>query len=172
MNNEEKNKTQEFITEIETDPKKADDLYDTIRKKVTSFKQERFQGKYGEVIEYLLILPDFIALLVRLARDTRIDTAQKVMIGGIILYVVSPIDILPDFIPVLGMIDDLLLVVYGINTILNEIDPEIVKEHWSGEKDLLETLKNTIAIAEKFLSRNVISKISGFFKTLRGKRGI
>ncbi|MDP8322194.1 MAG: DUF1232 domain-containing protein, partial [Candidatus Stygibacter australis] len=72
-------------------------------------------------------------------------------------------------IPVLGLVDDLLLVVYGLNAILNEIDPEIVREHWSGEDDLLLTLKNSIFVAERFLSRNVVKKISTFFNKLTRK---
>ncbi len=171
MNEENNDQSQELIAELQKDRHKADDIYDNIRRKVNSFKKERFQGKYGELIDYLLILPDFMALLVRLALDKRVETTQKIMIGGIILYVISPIDIIPDFIPVLGLVDDLLLVVYGLNTILNEIDPEIVQEHWSGDGDLLQTLQNAIAVAERFLSRNVINKVSSIFKKLTGKRG-
>jgi uncharacterized membrane protein YkvA (DUF1232 family) len=162
-------KAEEIISELAEDSEKGNDIYENLRKKVASFKQERFQGKYGELIDYLLLLPDFVALLVRLARDSRIGKSQKIMIGGIILYVISPIDIIPDFIPVIGLIDDLLLVVYGLNSILNEIDPEIVREHWSGKDDLLLTLQNTMAIAERFLSVNVINRVSGLFKKLLGK---
>lgn len=168
MDKESANQSQELLDELE-DKEKANDIYENIRKKVNSFRKERFQGKYGELIDYLLILPDFLALLIRLAKDSRVETSQKIMIGGIILYVVSPIDILPDFIPVLGLVDDLLLVVYGLNTILNEIDPVIVEEHWSGESDLLQVLQNTIGIAEKFLSRNVVKRVSGLFGKLHGK---
>jgi uncharacterized membrane protein YkvA (DUF1232 family) len=169
MSDETKNENEVIIEELIENSERGNDIYDNIRKKVNSFKSERFRGKYGEVIDYLLILPDFMALLVRLARDKRVPSAQKLMIGGIILYVISPIDILPDFIPVLGLVDDLLLVVYGLNAILNEIDTEILQEHWSGDDDLLQTIGNTIAIAERFLSRNVINKISSLFNSISGK---
>lgn len=168
MPEEMKEKTEEMLADLQDD-QKTKDIYHKIRLKVNSFKKERFQGKYGEVIEYLLLLPDFLALMVRLARDSRVETTQKLMIGGIIVYVVTPIDILPDFIPVIGFVDDLLLVVYGLNTILNEIDPEIVKEHWSGEEDLLEVLQKAISTAERFLSNNVINHIARIFNKLRKK---
>ena len=169
MTKEKNEQAQEIIVEINEDFKKSDDIYDNLRKKVNAFRNDKFQGKYGELIDYLLLLPDFVALMVRLARDKRVRSTQKLMISGIILYVISPIDILPDFIPVLGLLDDLLLVVYGLNAILNEIDPEIVREHWSGEDDLLLTLKNSIFVAERFLSRNVVKKISTFFNKLTRK---
>ena len=158
-----------IIEELENDEKKAEDLYDKIRKQVSRFSADKFRGKYGKLIDYLLLLPDFVALLIRLARDKRVPTTQKVMVGGIILYVISPIDIIPDFIPVIGLADDLLLVVYGLNTILNEIDRAIVEEHWSGEEDILQTVRNATDIAEKFLSKNVIKRISAFFTALKGK---
>jgi len=166
---EENEQAQEIIVEINEDSKKENDIYDNLRKKVNTFRKDKFQGKYGELIDYLLLLPDFVALMVRLAKDKRVQSTQKLMIGGIILYVISPIDIIPDFIPVLGLVDDLLLVVYGLNEILNKIDPEIVREHWSGEDDLLLTLKNAIFVVEGFLSRNVINKISTLFKKMTGK---
>ncbi|MDP8211380.1 MAG: DUF1232 domain-containing protein [Candidatus Stygibacter australis] len=169
MTEEKNEQAQEIIVEINEDCKKTDDIYDNLRKKVNTFRKDKFQGKYGELIDYLLLLPDFMALMVRLAKDKRVQSTQKLMIGGIILYVISPIDIIPDFIPVLGLVDDLLLVVYGLNAILNEIDPEIVREHWSGEDDLLLTLKNSIFVAERFLSRNVVKKISTFFNKLTRK---
>ncbi|MDP8220176.1 MAG: YkvA family protein [Candidatus Stygibacter frigidus] len=166
---EEKEKAQEIIVEINEDSKKANDIYDNLRKKVNSFRKDKFKGKYGEILEYLFLLPDLLALMVRLAGDKRVQSTQKLMIGGIILYVISPIDIIPDFIPVLGLVDDLLLVVYGLNALLNEIDPQIVREHWSGEDDLLLTLKNAIFVAERFLSRNVVKRISTIFNKLTGK---
>ncbi|MCF7913042.1 MAG: DUF1232 domain-containing protein [Candidatus Cloacimonetes bacterium] len=169
MAEEKQDKAQEIVTELADDRRKGDDIYDNLRKKVSSFRKEKFRGKYGELIDYLLLLPDFVALMVRLARDPRVDKTQKLMLGGIILYVISPIDIIPDFIPVIGLVDDLLLVVYGLNSILNEVDPEIVREHWSGDDDLLLTLKNSISIAEKFLSKNVITRISQLFNKLTGK---
>ena len=169
MAEEKLDEAQEIISELTEDSHKGNDIYESLRKKVSAYKHERFQGKYGELIDYLLLLPDFIALMVRLAKDSRIAKSQKLMIGGIILYVISPLDIVPDFIPVIGLVDDLLLVVYGLNSILNEIDPEIVREHWSGEDDLLLTLQNTMSIAERFLSLNVINRVSSIFKKLIGK---
>lgn len=159
-----------IVEEITNNEEKEKDIYDKLRKKVGSFAQEKIKGKYGVIVDYLLLLPDFVALLIRLAKDSRIPSTQKIMVGGIILYVISPIDIIPDFIPVLGLADDLLLVVYGLNTILNEIDVNIVREHWSGSEDLLELLRNATDIAEKFLSKNVVKKVSAFFSALKGKK--
>jgi uncharacterized membrane protein YkvA (DUF1232 family) len=159
-----------IVVELEQDKKRAEDIYDKLRSKVNGFTGAKFRGKYGKLIDYLLLLPDFLALLIRLATDKRVPSTQKIMVGGIIMYVLSPIDVIPDFIPVIGMADDLLLVVYGLNTILNEVDRRIVEEHWSGGGDLLLTLQNATSVAEKFLSKNVIKKISNFITLLKNKR--
>ncbi|MDP8321745.1 MAG: DUF1232 domain-containing protein, partial [Candidatus Stygibacter australis] len=90
MTEEKNEQAQEIIVEINEDCKKTDDIYDNLRKKVNTFRKDKFQGKYGELIDYLLLLPDFMALMVRLAKDKRVQSTQKLMIGGIILYVISP----------------------------------------------------------------------------------
>ena len=104
-------------------------------------------------------LQDFFVLLCRLAIDERVTKSQKAIVGGIIAYVIMPIDIIPDFIPIIGYVDDLVLVVYGLNLILNELDKQIIIDNWSGEEDVLELLQKITLTAEKFLEKNILNKI-------------
>ncbi|MCK4956997.1 MAG: DUF1232 domain-containing protein [Candidatus Cloacimonetes bacterium] len=134
-------------------------FYESLRKKLTSFVNKK-TGAKGEVFtNYLLALPDFFMLLCRLMVDGRVTVGQKAFIAGIIGYVIFPLDIIPDFIPIIGFADDLVLVVYGLNFILNELDHVIIQDNWSGDENLIELLGKISATAENFLDRNVLKKI-------------
>lgn len=134
-------------------------FYEKLREKIAGFAGEKVGDKGSKVLEYVLALPDFFILLCRLTVDKRVKTSQKVLLGGIIVYVMSPIDLIPDFIPVIGYVDDIVLVVFGLNLILNELDPQVLLDNWSGQQDVLELMKKTTAAAEDMLNKNVISKI-------------
>jgi len=86
--------------------------------------------------------------------------------GGVIAYVMMPIDLIPDFIPVLGFVDDLVLIVLGLNMILNELNPQIVLDNWSGEGEVLEHLKKITALAEQFLDKHLLNKIKNVLKKI------
>lgn len=134
-------------------------FYEKLRKKLTSFASDKAGDKGTTFSNYLMALPDFFMLLCRLMIDRRVTAGQKAFIAGVIGYVVFPIDIIPDFIPIIGFADDLVLVVYGLNFILNELDKQIVLDNWSGQTDLLGLLAKISATAENYLDRNVIKKI-------------
>ena len=88
------------------------------------------------------------------------------IMGGVVAYVMMPVDLIPDFIPVIGLVDDLVLVVMALNMILNEIDPKILSDNWSGEGEVLEHLKKITAVAEQFLDKHLLQKIKNVLKRL------
>jgi len=156
---EEQDKLQDKI--IDMDEKKLK-FYEDLREKAQGWTSQK-TGKTGNTLaEYLFMLPDFFILLTRLATDKRVPTKKKAMVAGIIAYMIMPFDLIPDFIPIIGHIDDLVLVVLGLNMVLNDIDDKILLDNWSGEAKLLEVLQKVSATAEKFLDKNILSKIKKF----------
>ncbi|HQQ68654.1 MAG TPA: DUF1232 domain-containing protein, partial [Candidatus Cloacimonadota bacterium] len=105
-------------------------------------------------------------LVCRLAVDKRVPAKHKLKVAGIIAYLIMPIDIIPDFIPIIGYVDDLVLVVLGLNLILNDIDHKILRDNWSGEGDILQQLQKITALAEQFLDRNILQKIKHWLRKL------
>jgi len=72
----------------------------------------------------------------RLFRDRRVPLAAKLVLPLLLLYVLTPFDIVPDFIPVLGQLDDLLIVGLGLALFLRLCPPQVVAEHmrsWQSE---------------------------------------
>ena len=68
-------------------------------------------------------------LALRLLRDPRVPTAAKLLFGGTVLYMLSPIDVVPDWLPVLGQADDLVVLLAGLNLFLRACPKWLVEEH-------------------------------------------
>ena len=77
-------------------------------------------------------LPDCAVLLGRLARDPRVPRMRRWSLALLGLYLVSPIDLVPDFLPVIGQLDDALLVLVALRGVVRAAGVGIVREHWPG----------------------------------------
>nr|MDK2850471.1 hypothetical protein [Candidatus Cloacimonadota bacterium] len=141
-------------------------FYENLRKKAKGWTREKTGKVGGKIGEYLFLLPDFFILVCRLAVDKRVSAKQKLMVSGIIAYLILPLDIIPDFIPVIGYVDDLVLVVLGLNLILNEIDDKVLLDNWSGEGNVLKQMQTITNLADRFLDKNLLQKIRQWLKKI------
>ena len=78
------------------------------------------------------LVPDCVVLFRRLLGDPRVPRSKKFLLGAIIPYLLLPIDLVPDFIPVAGYLDDAVIVAFALRHVLRGSDPAIVTEHWPG----------------------------------------
>ncbi|HET8655953.1 MAG TPA: YkvA family protein [Longimicrobiaceae bacterium] len=83
-------------------------------------------------------IPSFLKLLGRLVRDPRVSRVDKGLLVVTIAYVVSPFDLIPDFIPVLGELDDAYLLALALARLLNNAGIDLLLEHWDGDVASLE----------------------------------
>ncbi|NNC74950.1 MAG: DUF1232 domain-containing protein [Acidimicrobiia bacterium] len=90
--------------------------------------------------EALLAFPNLAKLLFRLMRDTRVPARPKITAGLAAAYVASPIDAIPDFIPFIGQVDDVLLAAFAVHRLIQSVDPDVVAEHWDGSGDAYEVV--------------------------------
>ncbi len=141
--------------------KKYEDFYTKTRKKIIKWVDSGKLSKYSKgwvsnFTEYLILLPDLVHLFIKLLIDKEVDTKYKAMIIGVMGYLLSPIDIIPDFIPVAGLIDDMLVAVILLNRIINSEDPLIINKityYWAGQSNILEQVKTIIDIANNLASQ-------------------
>ena len=94
--------------------------------------------------EALRILPDTLRLLRRLAADRTLPRGVRLRLYGLFVYLASPIDLIPDFLPVIGYADDAVLVAAVLRSVVRRAGPEAVRRHWPGSDEGLATL-NRIA---------------------------
>lgn len=111
--------------------------------------------------ELLLFIPNLLGLLVGLLRDERVSHADKAILAGVIMYVIVPLDIIPDFIPFIGQIDDSYLLAISILRLLNRADSRVVMDHWKGERDIKELVESISKIAEFFLPKPIKNVLRG-----------
>ena len=77
-------------------------------------------------------VPDCVVLFRRLLADPRVPRRRKIVLGALVAYLAMPIDLVPDFIPVAGYLDDAVLVALGLRYVLGGSAPELIDEHWPG----------------------------------------
>jgi uncharacterized membrane protein YkvA (DUF1232 family) len=85
--------------------------------------------------ESLRILPDLIRLLKRLSTDSTQPRGIRVRLGLLMAYLVLPIDLIPDFIPVLGYADDAIVVVAVLRSVVRRVGTEPLRAAWPGTPD-------------------------------------
>src|SRR5205085_766428 len=92
--------------------------------------------KKKKLRELLLFVPNLMKLLYDLLKDPRVSRADKAILAGVIMYVIVPIDVIPDFVPFVGMVDDSYLIAISLLRLLNRADRQVVLEHWKGDIDI------------------------------------
>lgn len=103
----------------------------------------------------LLFVPNLVRLLGSLLADRRVPKTEKLLIFGAIIYVISPIDLIPDFIPFIGQVDDVYLVALTVLRLINYTNESIVREHWRGGGDIVQITHSIANIATKILPPRV-----------------
>lgn len=101
--------------------------------------------------EIALFLPRFVILLKRLMMDDRVPRRSKLVMGGTLLYLVSPLDVIPDFVPGLGQLDDVVVAILALHSLLNRVDEEVIIEHWQGDADVIRMVRAGFAAAAKLM---------------------
>ena len=98
--------------------------------------------------EALRILPDTLRLLRRLAADPSLPRGVRVRLWLLFAYLAMPIDLIPDFIPVIGYADDAIIVAAVLRSVVRAAGPDAVKRHWPGTVDGLRVLWRLAGLPE------------------------
>lgn len=89
----------------------------------------------GLLRESLRLLPDVLRLVRRLAADTTLPRGVRVRLGLLLAYLAVPIDLIPDFIPILGYADDAIIVTAVLRAVVRRAGVDAVRAHWPGTDD-------------------------------------
>jgi uncharacterized membrane protein YkvA (DUF1232 family) len=87
------------------------------------------------VRDMLRLLPDLVRLLKGLASDPSTPTGARVRLGLLLGYLALPIDLIPDFVPILGYADDAIVVALVLRSVARRAGPDAVAKHWPGTPD-------------------------------------
>jgi uncharacterized membrane protein YkvA (DUF1232 family) len=97
-------------------------------------------GQRGDARAVATFIPDCLVLFRSLLRDPDVPIVSKVLLAGLLAYVAMPFDVVPDFIPVAGQLDDAIIVTLVLRSVLRSAGPELLREHWRGPDRSLDVL--------------------------------
>lgn len=104
-------------------------------------------GRGRDARDVARFIPDCIVLMRRLLGEPRVHRRQKLLLGALVGYLALPFDLVPDFIPVAGHIDDLLVVVLALRVVLRASGGELLREHWPGPERSLAVVQRLVGVA-------------------------
>jgi uncharacterized membrane protein YkvA (DUF1232 family) len=96
--------------------------------------------------ELLRLLPDVLRLLRRLAADGGLPRGVRVRLWLLLGYLALPIDLVPDFVPVLGYADDAVVVALVLRSVVRRAGPEALEGHWPGTPEGLAALRRLVRL--------------------------
>ncbi len=89
-------------------------------------------------LEAVMLIPNVVKLLGRIIRDPRVSVRRKSFAVAALIYVISPIDLIPDFVGGFGQLDDLVIVAVALNHLIAGTGREVIEQHWDGSADSLD----------------------------------
>jgi uncharacterized membrane protein YkvA (DUF1232 family) len=109
-------------------------------------------------------VPSFIKLFGRLARDPRVSTVDKAVVAAVLVYLVAPVDLIPDWVvPVVGQLEDVYLLALALSRLVNNAGVDVLMDHWEGDPASLEAALGALDRAG--------SVLPGPLQALLGTRG-
>ncbi|MDQ3711342.1 MAG: YkvA family protein [Acidobacteriota bacterium] len=108
----------------------------------------------------LMFLPNMVKLLGKLLTDGRVPMVDKALFAAAIVYVIVPLDLIPDVFPFIGQVDDLYLVALTLLRLINHTDETVVRENWSGGGDIVSLANSAASLAPMLLPKRVSRVLS------------
>ena len=130
---------------------KAEEIRPTRKEKVQI--KDRMKG-------FMMFLPNMVLLLGRLLKASRVPTVEKALFVAAIVYVISPLDFIPDVFPFIGQVDDIYVVALTLLRLVNRTDETVVREHWSGGGDVVSLVDSIAGLAPAILPKRVSRVLS------------
>jgi len=121
------------------------------------------RGARKTMMHYIRQLPNYLRLLMGLMTDPRVSGMDKLIVAGAIAYIVMPFDFIPDFIPFLGEVDDVYLLVLALQRLIGNAGRTTLLAHWSGApEDLADmNLRAVFSAAAFFLPAKIRRRLRG-----------
>ncbi len=109
--------------------------------------------------EALMLIPNFIKLMYRLVQDDTVSKTDKALLLATIVYVASPLDFLPDFIPFLGKVDDILLIALVLKRLMDSAGRDLMLQYWDGSDDLLILVEKIVNFSMLLVPQGIYDKL-------------
>jgi len=106
----------------------------------------RRQGDPTRLRDALRLVPDVVRLLRRLVTDRSLPRGVRIRVALLCLYLLSPVDVVPDVVPVIGYADDVVLIVWVLRSVARRAGEDVLDRHWPGTDEGLRALKLLVGV--------------------------
>jgi uncharacterized membrane protein YkvA (DUF1232 family) len=113
---------------------------------VTLWLAARREPDRTSFVDAVRLVPDVLRLLRRLASDPELPRGVRWRLGALLAYLLLPIDLVPDFIPVVGYADDAVVVALALRSVVRRAGPEALDRHWTGTEQGLAAVKRLAGV--------------------------
>ena len=103
----------------------------------------------------LMFLPNMVILCARLMVDSRVPRTERALFAAAVIYAIIPFDFIPDMIPFVGQIDDLLLISMTVLRLVDRTDASVVRQHWRGGGDIIQLSESVATVAPLLIPRKI-----------------
>ena len=86
-----------------------------------------------------------------LAKDPRVPARNKLIFAGITAYVVMPVDLIPDWLPGIGRLDDIIMACVAVDSMLNHVPKAVLDTYWEGDQKVLDSIRSVVSTAVEFV---------------------
>ena len=139
-------------------------FYDSLKSRFAGWIKSRLGARVESLARIAFLLPDILVLLGRILVDSRAPRRLRIKLGIIIAYLASPLDLIPEAVlGQLGLVEDLILAVFALNRVFAEVPKEIIEEHWSGEAQHLDTLRELADLVDGIFSGRVGGRLQEWY---------
>ena len=145
----------EDADEVEEPVNKVADYYTLGRDKL----QEKLPDGAKKISDYIFVVPDIVALICRMLKDSRVPIKTKLVVSASLAYVIFPTDLIPDKIPFIGKIDEIAVVFFALNRIATDVPTKVILENWAGKDELVLVLKNGLEYVTNFTGTKNVEKL-------------
>lgn len=112
----------------------------------------------------LMIPPHVVKLLVGVARDPRVPPRAKVFAAAAAAYALSPVDLVPDAIPIIGRTDDIVIVALALDHLIEQAGSSVIREHWDGPDEVLAVLVDLVGLIAGLVPRPLRIAIHAYLR--------
>ena len=146
------------MSEQDTELNHQLDFYQQMRDSIRIWIKGK--GVNYKFAEYLLAAPDLFHLLCKLAIDKEVPVSEKAKLAAAIVYFIAPFDLMSEgLLGPLGYIDDVAVAAFVLNRVINKTNPEIVRRHWAGDKDILDLIQQILQVADEMIGSGLCERI-------------
>jgi uncharacterized membrane protein YkvA (DUF1232 family) len=112
-------------------------------------EQRRHPQQRASLIDVLRLAPDVVRLLKRLVTDKTVSVGVRIWLGVLLVYLISPIDLIPDVIPVLGYADDALVAAIALRFATRRAGAAAIEQHWPGTPEGLAAVLRLVGLLQR-----------------------